>query len=99
MSDAEFLIEQTVIIPADHRLRLDFEVPSEIPTGSTARIELFWSPSKETTHNLDAALEKIWKLCDGSSLTVDSFLEMRRRDKELEESQYRRFFYRSGDDN
>jgi len=99
MSDAEFLIEQTVIIPADHRLRLDFEVPSEIPTGSTARIELFWSPYKEKASSLDATLEKIWKLCEGSSLTVDSFLEMRRRDKELEESQYRRFFDRPGDGN
>jgi len=99
MSDAEFLVEQTVIIPADHRLRLDFEVPPEIPTGSTARIGIFCSPSKETTHSLNSALEKIWELCEGSSLTVDSFLEMRRRDKELEESQYRRFFDRPGDGN
>jgi len=99
MSDTELLIEQTVIIPADHHLHLDFEVPSDIPAGSTARLELFWSPYKEAVNNLDVTLEKIWKLCEDSSLTVDSFLEMRRRDKELEESQYRRFFDRSGDGN
>jgi len=99
MSDGEFLIEQTVIIPADHRLRLDFEVPPEIPTGATARFELFWSPHKEAADNLDAALDRIWKLCEGSSLTVDSFLEMRHQDKKLEESKYRRFFNRSRDGN
>ena len=80
MSDAELIIEQTVIIPADHRLRLDFEVPPEIPAGVTARLEFFWSPQKEAAHNLDAALEKIWALCKDSSVTVDSFLEMRRGD-------------------
>jgi hypothetical protein len=99
MPDAELLIEQTVIIPADHRLRLDFEVPPEIPAGTTARLELFWSPYKETVNSLDSVLERIWKLCKDSSLTVDNFLEMRRRDKELEENQYRRFFGRPGDSN
>jgi hypothetical protein len=46
----------------------------------------------EAVNNLDAALEKIWALCKDSSVTVDSFLEMRRRDKELEENQYLQFF-------
>jgi len=99
MSDAELFIEQTVVIPADHRLRLDFKVPPEIPAGAIARLELFWSPSKETNNNLDSALDKIWKLCKDSSLSVDSFLEMRRQDKILEESQYRRFFQGSGEGN
>ena len=74
MSDAELFIGQTVIIPADHRLHLDFEIPPEIPAGATVRLELFWSPSKETDNNLDSALERIWKLCKDSPLSVDSFL-------------------------
>jgi hypothetical protein len=78
-------IEQTVTIPADRFLHLDFEVPPQIPAGTTARIELFWSPRTEAANNLDAALEKIWELCKDSSVTVDSFLEMRRRDNELGE--------------
>jgi len=93
------MIEQTVIIPADHLLHLDFEVPSQIPAGTTARLELFWSPRKEASNSLDATLEKIWALCKDSSVTVDSFLEMRRRDKELEENQYLQFFSKSENGN
>jgi hypothetical protein len=92
-------ITQTVTIPADHHLRLDFEVPPQIPAGATARLELFWSPQKEAVNNLDTALEKIWALCKDSPVTVDSFLEMRRHDKELEENQYRQFFEKSGNNN
>ena len=88
-------IEQTVIIPADHRITL--EVPPTIPAGVTARLELDWSPQKEPDNNLDAALEKIWALCKDSSITVDSFLEMRRKDRELEESQYQKLFSNPGD--
>ena len=90
-------IEQTVIIPADRRITI--EVPPEIPEGATASLELIWSPQKGKAESLDTALEKIWELCKDSPVTVDSFLETRRRDKELEESQYRRFFDRSGNGN
>jgi len=90
-------IEQMVEIPANHQIIL--EIPSEIPVGATARLELIWSPRKEFANNLDDTLERIWKLCKGSSLTVESFLEMRNQDKELEEGQYQRFFSQSGDGN
>jgi hypothetical protein len=86
-------VEQTVTIPADHLLHLDFKVPPQIPAGTTARFELFWSPRTKTVNSLDVALEKIWALCKDSSVTVDSFLEMRRRDNELEENQYRQLQY------
>ena len=84
------IIEQTVEIPADHRLTID--VPPEIPAGTTTRFEIHWFPQKKSPNSLDAALDKIWELCKDSSLGVDSFLEMRRQDKELEESQYRQLF-------
>jgi hypothetical protein len=92
-------IEQTVTIPADHRLHLDFEVPSQIPAGATARLELFWSPQKETSNNLDATLEKLRTLCKDSSITVESFLEMRRQDAEVEERQSRQLFNKAEESN
>jgi hypothetical protein len=82
-------ISQTVEIPADRRITL--EVPSQIPTGTTAHFELVWFPVRKTVNNLDIALDKIWALCKESSITVDSFLEMRRCDKELEKKQFLRF--------
>jgi hypothetical protein len=88
---------QTVEIPADRRITL--EVPREVPSGATARFEIRWFPQEKEVSSLDAALEKIWTLCKDSSITVDSFLEMRRQDKELEENQYRQFFSNSGEDN
>ena len=45
----------------------------------------------KTVNNFDTALEKIRDLCKDSSITVDSFLEMRRHDNELEENKYRDF--------
>jgi len=90
-------IEQTVTIPVDHLLH--FEVPPQIPAGATARFELFWSPRKEEANSLDTVLDKIWAICKDSSVTVDSFLEMRRRDNELEENQYRQSFPKAGGNN
>ena len=79
----------TVKVPADRRITL--EVPSQIPTGTTARFELTWFPVNNPAASMDAALDKIWTLCQDIPITVDNFLEMRRHDKELEEKQYRQF--------
>jgi len=89
------IIEQTVEIPADRRLY--FDVPREIPVGATARFELIWYPQKEAVNNLDAVLKEIRALCKDVPVTVDSFLEMRRQDRELEEKQFRQFFPEDGD--
>lgn len=43
------MIEQIVEIPASRRLHLDIDIPPEIPTGATARLELVWSMQKEAT--------------------------------------------------
>ena len=84
-------IEQMIEVPASCRW-ITIEVPPEIPAGMIARLELNWSLLTEQDNNLDATLEKIWALCKESPITVDSFLEMRRCDKELEENQYRQLF-------
>jgi hypothetical protein len=83
------MIEQTIEVPASHRLTID--VPREIPTGTTACFKVIWFPVQKAVNNLDAVLEKIRNLCKDSSITVDSFLEMRRHDNELEENKYRNF--------
>ena len=83
-------IEQTIEVPASRRISL--EIPPQIPAGAIAHLMISWSPQKELTNNLDIALEKIWELCKNSSITVDSFLDMRRQDKDIEETQFRQFF-------
>jgi len=90
-------IEQIVEIPADRRIT--FEVPPEIPTGVTARFEIHCFPQREAVNDLDSSLEEIWALCKDAPVTVDSFLEERRRDNKLEEERYRQFFPKSGDSN
>jgi len=90
-------ITQTVEIPADRRII--FNLPCEIPAGTTAHFELIWFPVKKTTNNFNTTLEEIQELCKDSSLSVDSFLEMRRQDNELEEMKYRKLFASSGDSN
>jgi len=76
-------VTQTVEIPSDRRVYLD--VPREIPVGATARCEIHWFPRKEAVNSLDAALKEIWALCKDAPVTVDGFLEERRRDNETEE--------------
>ena len=83
------IITQTVEIPADRRITI--EVPRDVPTGTTARFELIWFPVKKPSGNLDAALDKIQTLCKDAPITVDSFLEERRKDNERDENQYRQF--------
>ena len=90
-------ITQTVAIPADHRLIID--VPREVPTGATASFEIRWFSREKAANSLDAALEEIWALCKDVPVTVDGFLEERRRDNEMEEDRYRQFFSKSGDGN
>ena len=88
-------ITQTVEIPANRRFTL--EVPPQIPAGTTARFEIMWFPLNKAVNSLDATLVQIQELCRDSSLTVDSFLEMRRQDNELEEMKLRKLF--AGDTN
>ena len=82
-------IEQTIEVPANRLITL--EVPPQIPAGATAHFEVIWFPVKKAVNNFDTALEKIRDLCKDSSITVDSFLEMRRHDNELEENKFRNF--------
>jgi hypothetical protein len=89
------VIEQTIEIPESGILHLDIALPSPHPTGA-ARLELAITPAgKDHPQSLDQVLEKIWALCEGSRLSVDRFLAMRREDTELEEAKFQRMFHRT----
>jgi hypothetical protein len=100
--EGRMTIEQTVEIPASHRLT--FEIPRDIPEGR-AKVALTIDLTTEGAEQngaysgFDAALAEIRELCKDSKLTVDSFLELRRKDLELEEAKYRRMFHKDKDEN
>jgi hypothetical protein len=80
-------IEQTVEIPANHRITL--EVPREVPVG---RVLLTFTPAVSPDAEMPdtpkarsrAARQKLRELCKDSKLTVDSFLAMKHADRLLE---------------
>ena len=77
-------IEQTVEIPANHRLTDEgMETPDETPPRRRLSVE--------------EAIEKCRGIAKDSSLTSDRSIELRRRDKELEEARHRRLFGVDGD--
>jgi hypothetical protein len=88
-------IEQTVEIPADHRIFLD--LPPELPVGK-AKIIITPQPEKPVTNIYDS-VTKLRGLAKemGSSLTVEDFLEMRQEDFCLEEAKYRKLFSKKDD--
>jgi hypothetical protein len=77
-------VTQTVDIPESHRLVID--VPREVPAGRTI---LFFKPDTETFDPVKGreAIEKCSGLFKrmGINLSSDEFLEMRWKDKELED--------------
>jgi hypothetical protein len=83
-------IEQTVEIPADHRLTI--EVPPEIPAGKAV---LAFTPAGEArprrrlTERQKAVVGKGWGIGKGV-LSSDESLVMRREELELEEEKPRR---------
>ena len=95
-------LTQTVYIPADRRLRLDLEIPQEVPTGAIARFELIWSPKIEKAARkaeIEASLKKVQDLLKNSPISVDSFLEERRNDNKLLEEKYKQLAASAGDTN
>ena len=80
------IIEQTIEIPADRRLHLDFEVPVEIPTGK-ARIVLSFISEKEQVRLVAGKwVNPLLGLAKtkGAKLTLDRFMEMQQEEIERE---------------
>jgi len=79
-------ITQTVIIPADHHLHLDLEVPSEIPAG---RARAFLTLICEERQQQSASSNWVNPLlglakAKGAKLTVERFLEMKQEEIDRE---------------
>lgn len=77
------VIEQTVDIPENHRVFLD--LPLDLPVGR-AKIAVYVTPEQtgETAARRARALAAIEKCCgiaQGSGLTSDKFLEMKRAER------------------
>jgi len=87
-------IEQTVTIPADHRLHLDFDIPPQIPTGR-ARASLTLILEEKQTQpvagNWENPLLGLAK-AKGSKLTLERFLEMQQEEAERENENDRRLW-------
>jgi hypothetical protein len=72
-------IEQTVEIPADHRLVLD--LPPEIPAGK-AKAALTLTFETPLRRDIAKSFRGILK---GRGISLDRFIEMQREDKALED--------------
>jgi hypothetical protein len=88
-------IEQTIDIPASHKLTMD--VPQEVPEGKakvaftpltagTVKPGVIFNPANLAKPRLshEEERDRIQALCAGSKFTVDALLEERRRDLERE---------------
>jgi hypothetical protein len=80
-------IEQTIEIPADHRLTL--EIPLEIPAGK-ARVALIFSPvveqvPLERVRTPIKPLRSLRGMSKGQD-TMDAYFERKRADKALEDA-------------
>jgi hypothetical protein len=92
-------IEQTVEIPASHKLYLD--IPGNIPVGKAkVTIVPFAEPPAKPAPNPYEAIEQAAGFAKklGSTLTVDKFLRWNEEDIALEEAQYRKRFHHEGED-
>jgi hypothetical protein len=73
-------VTQTVEIPADRRLHLDFEFPLEIPVGK-ARVTI--TPVEETPQKYSSLLSMRGS-CEGLD-TMEAYFERKRAEKALED--------------
>jgi len=79
------MITQTIEIPANRRVNLDFEVPVEIPVG---KAQIYVTPLAETT-GTHVSLLSLRGSCKGVD-TMEAFFERKRSEKEQENRNNRR---------
>ena len=79
-------IEQTITIPANHRLHLDFEIPLEIPAGKARAALTLISEKEEALPVKDKWLNPLLGLAKvkGAKLTLERFMETQQQEIELE---------------
>jgi hypothetical protein len=84
--------EQTVEIPENRRLTI--EIPREFPAGA-AVLTFTPKPAFPADKTTEARWKEAIEQCSGIAkgiLSSDEIIAMRRKDKELEEAQFRRLF-------
>ncbi|MDR1147739.1 MAG: hypothetical protein LBK66_03830, partial [Spirochaetaceae bacterium] len=85
--------EQTVEIPANRRLTIN--IPREFP-ASAAILTFTPKPADTTGKNAQARLQetvkKLRNLAKNCSFSSEDLFEERRKDRALDEAQYRRLF-------
>jgi len=74
-------IEQTVTIPANRQVHLDFEVPSDMPVGKKARVLVF--PVADNPKS-NGPLLSLRGSCKGLD-TMDAYFARKRADKAFED--------------
>jgi hypothetical protein len=87
-------IEQTVTIPADRHLHLDFEIPPQIPVGR-ARAALTLILEKEQTQSVAGKwVNPLLGLAKakGAKLTLERFLEIQQEEIECENKNDKRLW-------
>ncbi|MDR0301971.1 MAG: hypothetical protein LBI04_06640 [Treponema sp.] len=87
-------IEQTVTIPANRQLHLDFDVPSQIPVGrARAALTLTCDEEQKQTAagNWANPLLGLAK-AKGAKLTLERFIEMQQEEIERENENDRRLW-------
>jgi len=79
-------IEQTVIIPADHRLHLDLEVPPEIPAGKARASLTLICEGGQQQSAADNWVNPLLGLAKakGAKLTLERFMEMQQEEIDRE---------------
>jgi len=78
-------ITQTIEIPANRRVHLDFEVPIEMPIG---KAQISVTPLAETP-GAHISLLSLRGSCKGLD-TMEAYFERKRAEKEMENSKERR---------
>jgi hypothetical protein len=83
-------IEQTVVIPADHHLHSDLEVPTSIPAGK-ARASLTLTCEEDQQPSPGSGLKSDWvnpllglAKKRGAKLTLEHFIEMQQEEIDRE---------------
>jgi hypothetical protein len=88
------VIEQTVDIPADHRLVLDVPLPFSLPQGK-ARVALIVIPEAPLRGEAPTPLLAMRGIDRGKD-TLDAYFERKRADKAREDGQLERQLRSSG---
>jgi hypothetical protein len=79
-------IEQTVTIPVDHKLHLDFEIPPQIPAGKARAALTLIHEEEQAQHGVGNWVNPLLGLAKakGAKLTLERFLEMQQEEIERE---------------